>query len=110
MDAIRSIGLTVLLVPFFDWLFFTHVGGFFADFDYRYWPLSKTRLLSLFIMICSIASLVTFVRPNPENPPVWALVPIGIVMIFWIATGYRDIAIQRRAGYRNPPRYSGDDN
>jgi hypothetical protein len=109
MDFVRSIGLTILLVVFFDWLFFTRVGGYFSDFDYRYWPLSRARMVSLLIVITSIESLVIYVHPDPENPPMWALVPLGIVMIFWITVGYRDIWIQGRTGYRNPPRYSDDD-
>jgi hypothetical protein len=109
VNVIGSIGLTMLLVSLFDWLFITRVAGYFSDFDYRYWPLSRIRLASLLALICTVALLVIFVRPNPDNPPLWVLIPFGIVLILWISVGYRDIAIQRRTGYRTPPRYSDGD-
>jgi peptidoglycan/LPS O-acetylase OafA/YrhL len=111
VDVALNVALAVTAVGLVDWLFFTRVGGFFyGEFDYRYWPLSKARLLSLFVMVCTVLWAVLFgPRPDPDNPPMWALIPLGFVLVLHIIVGYRDIAIQRRIGYRRPPRYVNTD-
>ena len=107
MDVVLNVALTVVGVGLADWLLFTRVGGFFCgEFDYRYWPLSKARLLSLLVMLCTVLWFVLFgPRPDPVNPPMWAIIPLVLVLILHIIVGYRDIFIQRRIGYRRPPRY-----
>jgi hypothetical protein len=100
-----KLALAVIAVGVADWLLFTRVGGFFSDFDYRYWPLSRARLISVFVLTCTVASMLLFVRPNPDNPPMWVLLPFGMVLIGYLLVGYRDFSIQRRVGYRSPSRY-----
>jgi hypothetical protein len=109
MDIVSSIGITILVVCVMDWLFITRIAAYFTDFDYQYWPLSRVRIASVLLMISMLGSLLIFVPSDPVNPPLWVLIPFGVVMIGYVVVGYRDILIQRRAGYRTPPRYSGED-
>jgi len=109
MDVALKLTLALVIVSVADWLFFTRIGSFFADFDYRYWPLSKSRLFSLLVIMGLVGSMFLFVKPNPDNPSMWVLIPFGVALIAHLFVGYRDLFSQRRSGYRSPPRYVDTD-
>jgi len=88
-----------------DWLFATRVGDNFSDFDYRYWPLSRTRRIGLAALVSAGAHVWMMAG---SNAPVWALLPMFVLFVGYLTTVLVDVSAQRRRGYKKPPnpRYS----
>lgn len=88
-----------------DWLFVTKIGGFYSDFDYRYWPLSRLRWIGLAALVSAATYLWIM---TGRNGPLSDLIPFAILIIGYVASALADVNAQRRAGYRKPPnpRYS----
>lgn len=89
-----------------DWLGVTRMGANTTSFDYRYWPLSRPRLISIVLLAGTVAVIAVFVRPDPVNPPVWPIVVGAVALGVWAVVAIHDWFAQRRVGYREPPRYS----
>ncbi|GAA0295974.1 hypothetical protein GCM10009087_02150 [Sphingomonas oligophenolica] len=106
MSTAEIIG-AVLFVPALDWVGVTRVADYYSDFDYRYWPLERLRLISLFLL--AAATITVGVFASPDDPPLWPLMLFVAAAAAWAIIALRDINAQRRTGYRNPPRYSERD-
>lgn len=92
-----------------DWLGVERMASMATSFDYRYWPLSKSRVSSLILLIVATAVVALSPRPDPRNPLDWPLVFAGLALVAWGAVAWLDFMAQRRAGYRKPPRYGDRD-
>ena len=103
MEIVEIIVGIVVILPAVDWLVVTRIAGYYTDFDYRYWPLSKARVISMLSLGVSIAILLIFADPDKEAW--WPAIPAGLAIIAWSFIYYIDILAQRRTGYRNPPCY-----
>ena len=79
------------------------------SFDYRYWPLSRSRTASVILLAIAVTITGLFVKPNPVDPPLWWLLLIAPALLIWLAVTWADFMAQRRAGYRERPRYSEPD-
>jgi len=101
--SIWSIVGVALVVPVADWIFVTGAAARFPDFDYRYWPPTKARVISVLSLALSTAIVMTFA--DSGSPPLWPVIPAGLAIIAWTFIGCRDIQAQRRTGYRIPPDY-----
>ena len=104
--VLLKIAIAVVAVVLCDWLAVTRCGAYFADFDYRYWPPSRSRVLSVVLLAGTAATIAAFMRPDPVNPPLWPLAVGGPVVVVWMVVAILDMLAQRRAGYQTPPRYS----
>ena len=105
MDLLKIV-IAAVVVVLCDWLAVTRGGAYFTDFDYRYWPLSRSRLVSLVLLVGTVATMAAFVRPDPVNPPLWPIGVGGVAVVVWMVVAIRDVFAQRRVGYQTPPRYS----
>ena len=105
MHALLTIVGCIALVIGLDWLATTSAGAQAWSFDYRYWPMSKSRLASVVPLAVSVAAMGLFVRPDPNNPPLWWFFVIGPPLVIWFAVCWVDFLAQRRAGYREPSAY-----
>lgn len=93
----------VVIVPIVDWIAITGMAARLTDFDYRYWPPTKSRVVGVGCLALAVGVVAVFA--NPDNPPLWPLIPVGLLAFAWIGIGYLDIVAQRRTGYRVPPSY-----
>lgn len=96
----------MLIAPLWDWLGVTRIASYYTDFDYRYWPLTRLRLISVLLLPATAIPVGVFASPHP---PLWPLILFTIANAAWTIIALRDINVQRRTGYRNPPRYSARD-
>ena len=96
-------------VVVWDWLGATRVGAYATTFDYRYWPLSLWRIMSVVLLAGTVAILVISARPDPVNPPLWSVAVGGAALAVWGTVVILDWFGQRRTGYRVPQRYSDRD-
>ena len=77
---------------------------YISSFDYRYLPISKSRIAA--VMIVWVAIFYLILNINPGNPPMLPLyLLIGAALIHFVVAQI-DYYAQRRAGYRKPPNYS----
>ena len=103
----QTVILAVVLVLVFNWLFIGKVTAAFADFDYRYWPPSWPRIITLVLAaITAAGSAIIF---TPGKMPLWPLLVWAFVFGIWMFVAVDDVARQRQRGYRTPPRYSDPD-
>ncbi len=94
----------VLIVPVWDWLGLSRASSAYIDFDYRYWPLSRPRLISVLVLMLAVIPVCAFA--NPDHPPLWTLMIAFIALAAWAIIALRDVKAQHRTGYRDPPGYS----
>lgn len=90
-----------------DWLFVGKLVAGFADFDYRYWPPTGGRVITL--ALAAITASVSALLLTPGAMPVWPIFVWAIVFGLWMVVAVDEVARQRRLGYRKPPRYSDQD-
>jgi amino acid transporter len=102
VKILENIGI-VMIVLAVDWIAITGMAARLSGFDYRYWPPTRARSISVSFLALTVVVLGVFA--NPDNPPLWLLIPGFIVIIAWIVIGYRDILRQQCTGYRVPPSY-----
>ena len=101
MKALIATGLALLIIPLWDWASVTRMGIYATNCDYRYWPLSKARLISVLALIVSVALVGTFA--DASDPPIWLLLVAGLALVTWGLVGFADVWAQNRKGYRAPP-------
>jgi len=87
-----------LLFIGFDWLAAGRVAAYYSDFEYRFWPLSKHRAISVVLM--AIVVFATVYRGL--GTPLWEIIPFGAALSFWIGAILADVTKQRRE-YVSPP-------
>ena len=80
-----------------------------TSFDYRYWPLSKSRIISLILVIIAAAVVMLSSQADPQDPRDWPVVFAALALLIWWVVTWLDFMAQRRTGYREPPRYSDMD-
>ncbi len=102
MGALTLIGVSLTAVGW-DWLAVTRMAAYSTDFDYRYWPLSRSRQIGLGSLVLTAAYAWATAGPGG---PLWLLIPPMILLGVWLVTALNDLETQRRTGYREPPRYS----
>jgi len=98
---------TIAGVVVWDWLGATRLGAYATRFDYRYWPLSRSRIVSIILLAGTIAAIAVFMHPDPVNPPIWPVVAGGAAFTVWGIVVSLDWFAQRREAHREPSRYSG---
>jgi hypothetical protein len=100
MTILVAIGGVVLA----DWLFVGKVTAGFSDFDYRYWPFTWARLIT--VALAALTAAVSGVAFTPGAMPRWPLFVWAVVFGLWLFVAIDDVARQRRLGWRKPPRHS----
>ena len=100
MSQLLSLAAALVIAGICDWLAVTRVAAYYTDFDYRYWPLSRDRQIGLGAMLIAAALVLSL------GGTIAVLVASATLISIWAYTGIRDLNVQRRAGYRTPPRYS----
>jgi hypothetical protein len=99
--------LAVIIVLALDWVFVGKFAAGFTDFDYRYWPPSWPRMVTIALATLTAAGSAAIF--NAGRMPTWPLLLWAAVFAIWIVVAIGDLARQRRLGYREPPRYSAPD-
>ena len=94
----------LLIVPVWDWAALTRLAAYYTDFDYRHWPMTRLRLMSVLLLVAALILVGVFATPG--HPPLWPLLLAVIALAAWAIIAVLDVNAQRRTGYRNPPRYS----
>jgi hypothetical protein len=100
VHALLTIVACVAGVIGFDWLATTSAGAKAWSFDYRYWPMSKPRMASVILLAVAVTAQGLFMKPDPDNPPVWWIFLLGPSLVIWLATFWVDFLHQRRTEYR----------
>jgi hypothetical protein len=97
----------LLIVPVLDWLAVTRLAAYYTDFDYRYWPPTLARIASVVFVITAYVPCIVFA--DPDNPPLWVLIPVTASLTIWGVVAVSDVRAQRKTGYRTPPNYGDRD-
>lgn len=99
--------IAAVFVPVVDWGMSWRISDFYSD--YRYWPLSPTRLASIIMLALAGFATVAFGRVQSQNPAGWTTPVIAAALVIWGIVRVADIAAHRRTGSRLPPTYSEPD-
>ena len=101
LDAI----LATCLFFGFDWLAAGRIAAYFSDFEYRFWPLSKHRQISVALMALVVFTII-FRGPGK---PLWELIPVAAALLYWAGAILADVFRQRREHVLPPTsdRYGG---
>jgi hypothetical protein len=103
MDILESVATAVIGVALFDWLSVTGAASKFISFDYRYFPLSKMRIIS--VMCLSAATFYFCITIDPANPPLFPIILVLAALSVHLSVSLIDLFAQRRTGYRTPLNY-----
>ena len=109
MRVVLSVVIAIIAVPIWDWAAMGRIGLFASDCDYRYWPLSKSRIASVLVLFMAACIIGIVATSESNNSPIWALVVGAAALFVWAVVGFMDVLAQNRSGYRAPvppPRYS----
>ena len=102
VSAFEIIGV-VMIVPAVDWIAITGSAARYSDFDYRYWPPGKARILSVLLVAVTVG--IAAICARADDPPSWSLIPAFVALVIWGLVGCLDIIAQRKTGYRITPSY-----
>jgi hypothetical protein len=105
VELLKQIALWLVGTVAFDWLFAGRMAAL-TTVDYRWWPLSKLRLITLTLFATAIA-LMAYYGLRAE----WPLLVSVLAYIVYMAAIMADLDRQRERGPlpHAPPRYSDGD-
>jgi hypothetical protein len=102
METIFTALFASLSTIAFDWVFMVRLAAYYPDFDYRHWPMTVSRRVTLLAMV----SLAAWTAAWGSGAPFWTILPVLAILGCWGYFGVSEINRQRATGYRHPPRYS----
>lgn len=95
MELLWQIPVWVVGTVICDWIIAGRLAGLMPSVDYRYWPVSTLRLVTLALLSAAIAVDV-YVGPGPEWPVLLSL----LAFIIYGAAIMADLERQRDCGPR----------
>jgi hypothetical protein len=107
MDFFGSAATAVIGVGLYDWLTVTGAASKAISFDYRYFPFSKARIIS--VIFLSAATFYFCITIRPDSPPIPPIILGLAALAAHFAVSLIDLFAQRKTGYRTPLNYGERD-
>ena len=95
MALAEAFGGAIFGVPVYDWLMVSSIAAKMTSFEYRYWPLSKSRIASVAFLSASVFSSFAIVDLFEPDGGLWPLVPVFAALVVHGGVAIADIFRQR---------------